>query len=261
MAYGEIRIQSDGSPWRPLIHCRDIARAFVAFGQGPQGGRPQPGHQRRRQHRELPGPRRRRPGPAADPLGQGRLHRRGRRRPAQLPGQLRPALPAPARLPAPVQPGQRHGGAPPQDGRARLRQEGLRGRPVRPPPHAQGPIQPPQLIREEHHDLHRDAPAGRLPDRPGEAGRRPRLLRAGLLRAGVRRARAGRPGSSRPTTRSSAQQGDAAGHALPARPQGRDQAGPLHPRGALRRDPRPARRARRPSARASAPSCRPRTAG
>ena len=28
MSYGEIRIQSDGSPWRPLIHCRDIARAF-----------------------------------------------------------------------------------------------------------------------------------------------------------------------------------------------------------------------------------------
>src|SRR5262249_38395681 len=28
---GEIRIASDGSPWRPLIHCRDIARAFVAF--------------------------------------------------------------------------------------------------------------------------------------------------------------------------------------------------------------------------------------
>jgi nucleoside-diphosphate-sugar epimerase len=31
MAYGEIRIQSDGSPWRPLIHCRDIARAFVTL--------------------------------------------------------------------------------------------------------------------------------------------------------------------------------------------------------------------------------------
>jgi nucleoside-diphosphate-sugar epimerase len=31
MAYGEIRIQSDGSPWRPLIHCRDIARAFIAL--------------------------------------------------------------------------------------------------------------------------------------------------------------------------------------------------------------------------------------
>ena len=35
MAYGEIRIMSDGSPWRPLIHCRDIARAFVAFMEAP----------------------------------------------------------------------------------------------------------------------------------------------------------------------------------------------------------------------------------
>lgn len=30
-ALGEIRIMSDGKPWRPLIHCRDIARAFLAF--------------------------------------------------------------------------------------------------------------------------------------------------------------------------------------------------------------------------------------
>ncbi|QQE12534.1 SDR family oxidoreductase [Planctomycetota bacterium] len=36
MAFNEIRIQSDGSPWRPLIHCRDIARAFVAFAEAPQ---------------------------------------------------------------------------------------------------------------------------------------------------------------------------------------------------------------------------------
>jgi nucleoside-diphosphate-sugar epimerase len=36
MAYGEIRIQSDGSPWRPLIHCRDIARAFTAFARAPR---------------------------------------------------------------------------------------------------------------------------------------------------------------------------------------------------------------------------------
>ncbi|MBK7644922.1 MAG: NAD(P)-dependent oxidoreductase [Planctomycetes bacterium] len=36
LAYGEIRIQSDGSPWRPLIHCRDIARAFAAFSQAPR---------------------------------------------------------------------------------------------------------------------------------------------------------------------------------------------------------------------------------
>jgi nucleoside-diphosphate-sugar epimerase len=36
MAYGEIRIQSDGTPWRPLIHCRDIARAFIAFAEAPR---------------------------------------------------------------------------------------------------------------------------------------------------------------------------------------------------------------------------------
>lgn len=36
LAYGEIRIQSDGSPWRPLIHCRDIARAFLALASAPR---------------------------------------------------------------------------------------------------------------------------------------------------------------------------------------------------------------------------------
>jgi nucleoside-diphosphate-sugar epimerase len=36
LAYGEIRIQSDGTPWRPLIHCRDIARAFLAFAKAPR---------------------------------------------------------------------------------------------------------------------------------------------------------------------------------------------------------------------------------
>jgi len=36
IATGEIRIMSDGSPWRPLIHCRDIAAAFVAFMNAPR---------------------------------------------------------------------------------------------------------------------------------------------------------------------------------------------------------------------------------
>ncbi len=36
VATGEIRIMSDGSPWRPLIHCRDIAAAFVAFMNAPR---------------------------------------------------------------------------------------------------------------------------------------------------------------------------------------------------------------------------------
>jgi len=36
LAYGEIRILSDGAPWRPLVHCRDIARAFQAFAEAPR---------------------------------------------------------------------------------------------------------------------------------------------------------------------------------------------------------------------------------
>lgn len=32
---GDIRIMSDGTPWRPLIHCRDIARAFAAMLKEP----------------------------------------------------------------------------------------------------------------------------------------------------------------------------------------------------------------------------------
>lgn len=35
LARGDIRVMSDGSPWRPLIHCRDIARAFLAFLNNP----------------------------------------------------------------------------------------------------------------------------------------------------------------------------------------------------------------------------------
>ncbi len=31
MTKGDIRIMSDGQPWRPLVHCRDIAHAFVAL--------------------------------------------------------------------------------------------------------------------------------------------------------------------------------------------------------------------------------------
>jgi len=35
-AKGDIRIMSDGTPWRPLIHCKDIANAFVAFAEAPK---------------------------------------------------------------------------------------------------------------------------------------------------------------------------------------------------------------------------------
>jgi len=33
---GEVLIQSDGTPWRPLVHARDIARAFLAVAEAPR---------------------------------------------------------------------------------------------------------------------------------------------------------------------------------------------------------------------------------
>jgi nucleoside-diphosphate-sugar epimerase len=33
---GEVRLQSDGTPWRPLIHVEDIARAFLAALEAPR---------------------------------------------------------------------------------------------------------------------------------------------------------------------------------------------------------------------------------
>jgi len=35
-ATGEVRMKSDGSPWRPLVHVADIARAFVAVLDAPR---------------------------------------------------------------------------------------------------------------------------------------------------------------------------------------------------------------------------------
>jgi nucleoside-diphosphate-sugar epimerase len=32
---GEVRLQSDGTPWRPLVHAEDIARAFLAALEAP----------------------------------------------------------------------------------------------------------------------------------------------------------------------------------------------------------------------------------
>jgi nucleoside-diphosphate-sugar epimerase len=34
---GEIVIQSDGTPWRPLVHVEDISRAFLAVLEAPRG--------------------------------------------------------------------------------------------------------------------------------------------------------------------------------------------------------------------------------
>ena len=36
MTTGEVRLESDGSPWRPLVHVEDISRAFLAALEAPR---------------------------------------------------------------------------------------------------------------------------------------------------------------------------------------------------------------------------------
>ena len=61
---GEVLIKSDGSPWRPLVHIRDIAAAFIAVLQAPRDAGPQRVLQCRPDRRELPHSRSRRHGSA-----------------------------------------------------------------------------------------------------------------------------------------------------------------------------------------------------
>ncbi|AMV40848.1 NAD-dependent epimerase/dehydratase family protein [Planctomyces sp. SH-PL62] len=145
LSYGEIRIQSDGSPWRPLIHCRDIARTFIALANAPKEvvhdkainvGANSENYQVKDVGDQV---QRLVPDAKITYTGEVGADPRNYRVNFDLP------LLAPPRLQAPVQPGQRHGGTPPQDGRARLQQGRLRGRPLRPPADPQGPHGPPGL--------------------------------------------------------------------------------------------------------------------
>ena len=54
---GEILIQSDGTPWRPLVHVEDIASRVPRRARRPARARARRGLQRRRERRELPHPR------------------------------------------------------------------------------------------------------------------------------------------------------------------------------------------------------------
>ena len=127
MAYGEIRIQSDGSPWRPLIHCRDIARAFVAFARAPKEAIHNKAinvgaNAENYQVRDV-GDQVQRLIPSAKIVYTGEVGAD----PRNYRVNFDLLCTAPARLQAPVQPVHRDGGTPSQDGRARFQQGGLRG--------------------------------------------------------------------------------------------------------------------------------------
>src|SRR2546425_10023891 len=47
---GEILIQSDGTPWRPLVHVEDICRAFLAVLRAPRELGRSPPHVRSGEH-------------------------------------------------------------------------------------------------------------------------------------------------------------------------------------------------------------------
>ena len=64
MTTGEVRLESDGSPWRPLVHIEDISRAFLAVLEAPRELDPRPGVQRRPAGGQRAGPRHRRDGQA-----------------------------------------------------------------------------------------------------------------------------------------------------------------------------------------------------
>ena len=36
MTTGQVRLESDGTPWRPLVHIEDISRAFLAVLEAPR---------------------------------------------------------------------------------------------------------------------------------------------------------------------------------------------------------------------------------
>ena len=97
---GEVRLLSDGTAWRPLVHVEDIAAAFLALLEAPRERGAQPGLQRRADQRELPDPRRGRDRPRRGDRFHGHLRRRRLRRLPQLPGQLRPDRRRGARLPS-----------------------------------------------------------------------------------------------------------------------------------------------------------------
>ena len=60
VATRKVVVYGDGAPWRPVVHVKDLVRAFLAALEAPARGDPQRGVQQRRRPPEPPG---RRAGP------------------------------------------------------------------------------------------------------------------------------------------------------------------------------------------------------
>ena len=89
MTTGEVRLESDGSPWRPLVHIEDISRAFLA---ALEADRVELVHDEAfnvgRPRGQRAGPRHRGDGPRRRAGIEALVRRRRRARPAELPRRL-----------------------------------------------------------------------------------------------------------------------------------------------------------------------------
>ena len=88
---GQVRLESDGTPWRPLVHIEDISRAFLAMLEAPRELVHDQAFNVGRAAGQRAGPRHRRDGARRGAGIDGVARRRRRAGPAQLPGGLRQA--------------------------------------------------------------------------------------------------------------------------------------------------------------------------
>ena len=108
---GEIRMQSDGTAWRPLVHIRDISRAAIAALEAPRELVHNEAFNVGARLGELPYPRGRRDRRRGDARDEGRVRQREWTRQALLPGRLFEARARPAGCRAAVDGPPRCGGA------------------------------------------------------------------------------------------------------------------------------------------------------
>ena len=88
MTTGEVSLESDGSPWRPLVHVEDISRSFLAMLEAPREVVHNEAFNVGRDHGQCPGPRHRRDRPPGHPEFEGHAGRHGRSGPARLPSRF-----------------------------------------------------------------------------------------------------------------------------------------------------------------------------
>ena len=108
---GRVYLKSDGTPWRPIVHVEDIARAYAATLKSPIEAGAQRGVQRRHHDRELPDPGACGDGRECRAGLPGRVCSRCGSRQALLPRRLQPHRAHAAWLQAPVDGATRRGAA------------------------------------------------------------------------------------------------------------------------------------------------------